>query len=103
MKLADGSDGSDFSAPLSNDVSVSDFPKIFPLGDLSNDFSNGFFRQIFTDVPGRFSRARPHSQDTHSTAELRFALFTVAKAWDATAMAAAVARCSQVFPGVPRC
>ena len=44
MKLADGSDGSDFSAPLSNDVSVSDFPKIFPLGDLSNDFSNGFFQ-----------------------------------------------------------
>lgn len=41
-------------------------------------------------------------QDTHSTAELRFALLTVAKTWDATVMAAAVARAevsTMVFSG----
>lgn len=39
------------------------------------------------------------SQDTHSTAELRFALLTVAKTWDPTVMAAAVAlKCLDPVP-----
>ena len=53
------------------------------LGDLSSN--QGPF--WFFGFPSRMAVA---SQDTHSTAELRFALLTVAKTWDPTVMAAAV-------------